>query len=351
MTKKLLFVLFLGILIQGTAKAQGDVHFSQFYYSPVVWNPAAAGATSGDLRATATYRNQWASVSSPYTTVSAAFDMPVQTRTMGDNFLGFGLYFNKDKAGTNNFSNLDINGSVSYSLDLGSRYSKPHYISFGLNFGFIQRSLTFESGTWNQQWTGVSFDPTLGSGESVRTGKLSKGNISVGAGALWNYTFEEKKRFYLGAALFHVNKPNMSIMGETDQLYHKFAYMAGFELGNEDQIMTFKPNVMAMMMGPNFFLNAGLDVSFDLTDRTNFTNYKNHMAFGLGVYHRLMDAMIFSVNLEYSDIKVAFAYDLNISEFNVATGGSGGFEIMLVYEPRLTGPATQRQKLRRNKGL
>lgn len=351
MIRKLLCILFLSAVGADYLYSQEDVHFSQFYYSPIVWNPAAAGATSGDLRATATYRNQWASVSSPYTTISAAYDMPVQSRQMGDNFLGFGLYFNNDKAGTNNFSNLDINGSLSYSLDMGSRYNKPHYISFGLNFGFIQRSMQFDNGTWNQQWNGIAFDPTLGSGESVSSGKLSKGNISVGGGALWNYTFDDHKRFYLSAAMFHINKPNMSIIGDENRLYHKFAYMAGFELGSEDGLATIRPNVMAMHMGPNFFLNAGVDVSFDLTDRTSFTNYKNHMAFGLGVYHRLMDAMIFAANIEYSNLKVGFAYDLNISAFDVATDGKGGFEIMLVYEPRLGGPDTQRQKLRRNKGL
>src|SRR6056297_3273192 len=126
MTKQLFLILFCTSLVSSQLLGQGDVHFSQFYYSPIVWNPAAAGATSGDMRATATYRNQWASVSSPYTTISAAFDMPVQTRNMRDNFLGWGVYFNNDQAGTNNFSNLDINGSFSYSLDLGSRYARPH---------------------------------------------------------------------------------------------------------------------------------------------------------------------------------------------------------------------------------
>jgi type IX secretion system PorP/SprF family membrane protein len=350
MTKKLLFFFLFGFLTS-IVVAQQDVHFSQFYYSPVVWNPAAAGATSGDLRATATYRNQWASVSTPFTTIGASFDAPIQTRNMGDNFLGLGLHFNNDQAGTSSLSNLDINGSVSYSLDLGSRYKKPHYISFGLNFGFIQRSFNFTNSTWDSQWTGANFDQSLGSGESVRTGKLSKGNITVGAGALWNYAFDDDKRFFLGAAMFHVNRPNMSLIDDQDNLYHKFSYMAGFELGHPDKITTFRPNVMAMMMGPNYFVNAGLDVSFDLTDRTAFTNYKNHMAFGLGVYHRLMDAMIFAVNVEYSNLKVAFAYDLNISGFNVATNGNGAFEIMLIYQPRMSGPETQRQKLRRNKGL
>lgn len=350
MIKKLLFSVIFGWMAL-VVVAQQDVHFSQFYYSPVVWNPAMAGVTSGDLRATATYRNQWSSVSTPFSTIAASFDAPIQSRTMGDNFLGLGLHFNNDQAGTIGMSNLDINGSVSYSLDLGSRYQKPHFISFGLNFGFIQRSVNFSNTTWDTQWTGQGFDSSLSNGEGLRGGKYAKGNITVGAGALWNYAFDDQKRFYLGASMFHVNKPNMSVIDDKDNLYRKFAYMAGFELGHPDKIATFRPNVMAMMMGPNYFVNFGCDVSFDLTQRTAFTNYKNHMGFGLGVYHRLMDAMIFAVNVEYSNLKVGFAYDLNISGFNVATNGNGAFEIMLVYQPRTSGPDTQRQKLRRNKGL
>lgn len=351
MTKQLRFFILGLLMVPGFLSAQEDVHFSQFYYSPVVWNPAAAGATKGDLRAAAIYRNQWASVSSPYTTISASFDMPVQTREMRDNFLGWGVHFNNDQAGTNNFSNLDINGSFAYSLDLGSRYNQPHFVSFGLNFGFIQRSMNFSNATWDQQWDGTTFNSALNSGEAVRSGKLSKGNITVGAGALWNYTFDDDKRFYAGASMFHINKPNMSIIDDEDRLYNKFAYMAGFELGSEEQITTFRPNVMAMHQGPNFFMNFGVDVSFDLTNRTDYTNYKNHMAFGLGVYHRWADAMIFAANIEYSNLRLGFAYDLNISDFDVATNGNGAMEIILLYEPRISGPSTKRQKLRRNKGL
>lgn len=352
MKKKLLFALTVaGLMGWADATAQQDVHFSQFYYSPVHWNPAAAGATRGDMRAVATYRNQWASVSTPFVTSAASFDAPVQTRNMGDNFLGIGLNFNHDQAGTQGMSNLNINGAVSYSLDLGSRYKKPHYISFGLNFGFLQRSFNTPESTWDRQWAGNGFDPTINNGEGTLGGKLARGNVTVGAGALWNYTFDDDKRFYLGAAMFHVNRPNMSLIEDFDNLYHKFTYMAGFELGHPDRMTTFRPNIMAMMMGPNFFMNFGGDVTFDLTDRTAYTNYKNHLAAGFGIYHRLMDAMIFAVNIEYSNLRLGFAYDLNISGFDVATGGNGGFEILLMYEPRFGGPDTQRQKLRRNKGL
>jgi type IX secretion system PorP/SprF family membrane protein len=352
MTKRLLFLTLLVIACSFQVKAQQDVHFSQFYYSPVGLNPAAAGVMKGDMRAVAVYRNQWASVSTPFTTISASFDAPIQSRKMEKNFLGVGLHFNRDKSGTTAFSNLDINGSISYSLDLGSRYQKPHYISFGLNAGYVNRSFNASNASWDSQWNGEVFDNTLPDGEIIRLGRVARGNVSVGAGALWNYAFDVKKRYYLGAAMFHFNRPNVSLFDEkTDKLYRKFAFTSGFEFGDKDRITTFKPNVVAVIQGPNNFINVGVDVNFDLTDRTDYTNYKNYKAFGLGLYHRMFDAIMASANFTYSDVKIGVAYDLNISRFNVATGGSGAFEIVLVYEPRANGSATSRNKLKRNKGL
>lgn len=351
MTKRLLLLILVISSCAFQALAQQDVHFSQFYYSPVGLNPAAAGVMKGDLRAVAIYRNQWASVSTPFTTLSASFDMPINLKKMDKNFLGFGLHFNRDKSGTTGFSNLDVDGSFSYSLDLGSKYQRPHYISFGLNFGMVQKSFNSSSSTFDSQWNGEIFDNQLPDGELFRLGRVSKGNVTVGAGALWNYAFDFKKRFYLGAAMFHANSPNVSLTGDTDKLLRKFAFTSGIELGGKESITTLKPNVVAVFQGPNNFINIGLDVNFDLTDRTNHTNYKNYKAFGLGIYHRLGDAIMASANFTYSDMKIGFAYDLNISQFNVATGGSGAFEVSLVYEPRSNSSGTGRNKLKRNKGL
>jgi type IX secretion system PorP/SprF family membrane protein len=352
MTKRLLFLILLVVACSFQVKAQQDVHFSQFYYSPVGINPAAAGVMKGDMRAVAVYRNQWASVSTPFTTISASFDSPIKPRNMEKNFLGVGVHLNRDKSAMTGFTNLDVNTSFSYSMDLGSRYQKPHYLSFGLNVGMVNKSFNAGNALWDSQWNGEVFDSSLPDGEILRLGRISKGNISVGAGALWNYAFDLKKRYYLGAAMFHFNRPNVSLIeGSTDKLYRRFAFSSGFEFGDKDRITTFKPNVVAVIQGPNNFINIGADVNFDLTDRTSYTNYKNYMAFGLGLYHRMFDAIMATASFTYSDVKFGFAYDLNISRFNVATGGTGAFEIVLIYEPRANGSATDRSKLKRNKGL
>ena len=39
-----------------------DIHFSQFYMSPLNLNPAMTGVMNGNIRLTGNYWNQWASV-------------------------------------------------------------------------------------------------------------------------------------------------------------------------------------------------------------------------------------------------------------------------------------------------
>ena len=61
----IIFYFLMSFLAQGQ-----DVHFSQFYNSPLTINPANVGAFNGDIRAHSNYRNQWSSIQSAYKTYS-----------------------------------------------------------------------------------------------------------------------------------------------------------------------------------------------------------------------------------------------------------------------------------------
>ena len=52
-----------------------DIHFSQFYASPLTLNPALSGFHDGTFRVAGIYRNQWRSVTTPFQTYGASFDM------------------------------------------------------------------------------------------------------------------------------------------------------------------------------------------------------------------------------------------------------------------------------------
>ena len=53
-----------------------DVHWSQWYNAPLYYNPATTGAFNGDERVNLNYKDQWRSISSPYKTFMAQYDMP-----------------------------------------------------------------------------------------------------------------------------------------------------------------------------------------------------------------------------------------------------------------------------------
>ena len=72
---KILSITAALLLSIGAVQSQ-DIHFSQFYASPLNLNPATTGVLSCDLRFSAIYRNQWASVlnSRAFSTFSAGVE-------------------------------------------------------------------------------------------------------------------------------------------------------------------------------------------------------------------------------------------------------------------------------------
>ena len=69
-------MIFISALCLSTLCGAQDIHFSQFYMSPLNLNPAMTGVMNCTQRFVANYRNQWASVlkADAYTTYSVSYD-------------------------------------------------------------------------------------------------------------------------------------------------------------------------------------------------------------------------------------------------------------------------------------
>ncbi len=78
------------VVMLGFSGFSQDIHFSQFFETPLLRNPALAGIFGGDLRIQGVYRNQWNSVTVPYQTgsLNAEYKLPVGR---GDDFLSIGV--------------------------------------------------------------------------------------------------------------------------------------------------------------------------------------------------------------------------------------------------------------------
>ena len=94
-------ILSLFVFVSLVAQAQ-DYHFSQFYSTPIMLNPASAGFFRGDYRLITNYRRQWGGVTNPYKTMAVSYDMGVWRDKENTKFLAAGINFYSDKAGDGN---------------------------------------------------------------------------------------------------------------------------------------------------------------------------------------------------------------------------------------------------------
>jgi len=86
---KLLY-LFAGMLCFAGTRAQ-DLHFTQYFNSPLLVNPANTGfAPDYDFRIGGNYRTQWASVATPYKTMSVWGDVQLFNHRFENGWVGMG---------------------------------------------------------------------------------------------------------------------------------------------------------------------------------------------------------------------------------------------------------------------
>src|SRR5436190_20013329 len=94
--KTILCIISAIVLFEGKAQSY---HFSQFYSTPLLNNPASTGNIEGPFRAAANFRSQWAQGSSPYLTSSLSLDTKIFRNSISENNrAGAGIYFMNDQS-------------------------------------------------------------------------------------------------------------------------------------------------------------------------------------------------------------------------------------------------------------
>jgi type IX secretion system PorP/SprF family membrane protein len=333
-----------GVLMLGlTGLLAQDIHFSQFYLSPLNLNPAMTGVMNCNVRLTANYRNQWASVlgQNSFRTYSVSYDQRIASGR--NDYFGVGGTFWGDRAGEANFSTLTGKLSGSYSKKMGGGRNYGNYLVFGVEAGVAQRSLDFLKLRWGLQHDGRGgYDGSLDPGETT----FNRDEFlfaDLGAGLLWFMVFDANNSLYLGGAFHHLNRANQSFdSNDEDLLYSRFTAHAGGEF-LVSRRFGLLPGVIIMSQGPSFQVNAGTSFKFLLQPATKT---QGGQSFQFGLWTRvsnkidsgvLTDAAILSTRFDYDNFSLGFSYDLNVSQFRPATNGNGGFELALVY--KICGPA------------
>jgi len=315
-------ICFTALLLTDAVNVSGqDIHFSQFQSSPLNLNPARTGVFDGDMRFSGIYRNQWKSVSEPYTTFSGSFDMKLNNVGSEKNIFGAGLVIFHDKAGDSELSTLY--GGVSFSWTRLLDDEGIHALTAGIQLGFNARSINYSQLTFDEQFNGDVYDPNIANTESFDGDNHSFGDI--GAGIAYTLKIGEESHLGAGVGMKHLNKPTDSFFGENIKVPTRLHADLLFDARLSD-FLDIVPTVLYQQQGTFSELIGG--ASFRI--KINETPGKIYN-FYMGAYIRSKDALIFSAGLDYNFLNVGFSYDINTSDLDRASDGKGGPELSIIY--------------------
>jgi type IX secretion system PorP/SprF family membrane protein len=332
MKKNFIFTGIFFLLITVKSLSGQDIHFSQFAQAPLLNNPALTGAFHGNVRVQSNYRDQWRSIAEPYKTTAVAVDMPVRREHWISNYMGAGVSVLQDVAGDTKVGFTQAIASISGI----TRLNDEQHLSAGVSGGIVQRGMKGTDLRWDSQYNGSSYDPGTPSGETVAPESFMYGDFS--GGLSWHYGTDEatmtsgdQLRANAGIAVHHINRPRQEFYQFREKLYTRWAAHGSMYIGLKNTHMALLPSVLYMRQGPLKEINTGFHIRYRLREESRITGFHKEMAFIIGSYFRLRDAVIPAIMLEYAEFALGISYDVNTSPLRAASQGQGGIEISLRY--------------------
>ncbi len=308
------------VLAASVAHAQ-DLHFSQFFNSPLTTNPANTGfIPDADYRLAANYRNQYSSVMSvPYKTISVWGDAQIFRDRLENGWVGIGGAILSDEAGTGSLKSTKVYGSVAYHQLLG--YSS--LLSAGFNFGWANKRIDQTKLKFPDQFDGKFFDANQPTSVALSSNNVSYFDMQVGM----NYAYFPQENVYVNAgySIHHVNKPQESFFNNKTN----DGLIPMRQIGFVNAILKVDPRVI---INPNVYYSrqAGAsEIVGGVNANYNLSEY-GETQFIAGLYYRHKDAVIPMAGLQVKGLQFLFSYDVTTSSLTTYNNGRGAGEFSIV---------------------
>lgn len=318
MKNKYLMACLLGLAFSFKISAQ-DLHYSQFYNSPLNLNPATTGVFNGDKRFSLSFRDQWRFVPVPWTTFSLAYDFK---KYLADDkhFLGLGANLNYDRQGDSKLTLTGLNIAGSYNRSLNAN----NIVSGGLMIGYNTRAFNSDNLTWDKQWNGVFFDPDAASGEVNNTRRI--GLFELAAGVNYRWQKSERTKVDVGIGGYHINQPSASFSSNKESLPIHLTFST---VGNVMVTNQLDVQLSAMRQSQekyNETLLGGL-IKFYVNQKRG-----KETQIHVGAGYRTAGSIIPTFAVQYNEWYASFSYDLDSNQFNdITSSNRGGPEFHLRY--------------------
>jgi len=299
-----------------------DLHFSQWFNSPLTTNPANTGfIPDADFRLGANYRDQWSPVMAvPYRTMSIWGDAQVFRNRIENGWMGIGGVILRDDAGSGTLTSTEAYGSVAYHQMLG--YSS--LLTAGFNAGFINKRINTSQLKFPDQFDGHFFDSQLPTSVVIDQPNVTYFDMQLGV----NYAYFPTNKMYINAgfSVQHINRARESFFstdpaGFDSRIPRRYIGFVNASIKASDQVIINPMGYYTSMANASEAV-LGMNAQYNLKDDGD------QQVIG-GLYYRAGDAIIPMIGFIYKNIKLTFTYDVTTSALKHYDGGFGAYEFAL----------------------
>ena len=330
--KRLLLIAAICGVLTGESFAQ-DPNFSQFFASPLTLNPALTGKFDGVYRIAANYRNQWPEFNNAFVTGTFSFDIGLlknrlpEIDQLGIGFLGF-----TDKSGNGILQNNYAGISLAYHKGLDE--DGLHQLGAGFQTTFVNKRLDVTKVTFEDQLTPFGF--TGVTSEVFNNDQVNVKYFDLNAGVLYNGSTNGYNNFYLGASMYHINRPKETFQGGQYYLSSRLTIQGGGKIpvGQYNYVhISANHSMQAKAHNTMFGAAYAMNLNGDIDDPVNLY---------LGSWYRFQDAIIPYIGLEFGDFHIGATYDVNVSSLKTGSNMRGGAEFSMIYIRKPADPNAKR---------
>jgi type IX secretion system PorP/SprF family membrane protein len=338
----------LVVILIGNKIAAQDPSFSQFFSSPLNVNPALNGHINGKWRVISNLRRQWSGPTNPYTTGTISFDNKIFQHG-SDNYVdentrlaaGGMMMYDEAMGGALKSSYASFNLSGNIRLAAGPGYEEngghirhlskikmddraEHRLGAGIGISYGKKWLDVSKLSFQDQFTGNSFDTNLPTGESALSNM--KSYFSANAGLLYSF-IGTNTNFDIGVAAFHFNKPKQTFLNDPKQfLAARYVVHTNFEVILANNVILNSNGIYQYQSGASYYSIGGA-IGYYLT-----TSEEKDLIVNAGLWYWSKNAIIPYVGFTSGNFQVGLTYDFTISKLAQASMRTHTYELCLVFK-------------------
>jgi len=310
--KYLLAFLLVGLFYSSYSQ---DIHFSNYYYTPLYLSPAKTGDFASNYRVGGAIRDQFSSFfENPYQTVLAYVDTNIDFGFGEKHWISVGMNIHADRAGDLSYSNSGMLGSIAYHLPLDPSYKTV--ITAGVQYGVTQRNINGDSFRSEETLAGNNNDPDR---MLLNDFNPSINDLNVGID-IKRWT-SKTAYFNVGIAMNHILKPEFRFSGSNidNPVDRRMNIYAEYYVQSTKQLA-----LRPMVVYSKIYNFTNLYGQFNVEYRVN---KKSSTLIKGGLGYRSGDALQMLAGLIYKGWDVGLAYDMTVSSAADYNSGFGAIEL------------------------